>query len=267
MKHFLMRASLTLVFSTCLSLPANLQAYAESTRDGSGNVEFTGDYDDVGVRDPENPENPTNPGESPSTSGKLRIDFVPQFDFTSVNKISDKDMIYSVNAQLFHDDTAARGNFVQISDYRGAALGWTLQLRQETQFQNTGTANSQLDGAVLSLDKSWVNSTMDSSMAPTVSKEVIQLDNIGATYNLAEAKSGTGAGTWSISFGASSENPKGQTNTLTEKQGIDGNPMQDAVYGKAIHENSGITLSVPGATKKDPVAYSTVLTWILAELP
>ncbi|MBO0445098.1 WxL domain-containing protein [Enterococcus ureilyticus] len=268
MKRMIIASMLLVLLGTIAILPSPQQTYAQSNSKSNGHITFTGDYDEVGIRDPEKPDQLVDPGDSPSTSGNLRIDFVPQLNFTSANKISDKDTVYPVNAQLFHDDTAARGNFVQISDYRGAALGWTLQLRQENQFQNTQTANSQLDGAYLSLDKSWVNSTMEQTMAPNVSKEVIRLDNIGATYNLAEAKSGTGAGTWSISFGASSDNPAGMSTTLSKKKDQTDKPMLDAAYeNKQMHENSALTLSVPGATKKDPVTYSTVLTWILAELP
>ncbi|OJG73980.1 hypothetical protein RV12_GL000328 [Enterococcus quebecensis] len=264
----MIRLLLLVSLSTVTILLTTEKSYAEENGRSNGHITFTGEYDSVGIRDPEKPAQVADPGESPSTSGKLRIDFVPQLNFTSVNKVSDKDMVYAVNAQLFRDDTAARGNFVQVSDYRGVALGWTLQLRQETQFQNSQTANSQLDGAFLSLDKSWVNSTMEQAMAPSVSKEVIRLDNIGATYNLAEAKPGAGAGTWSISFGASSENPAAMPNTLTPKKDPNDKPMLDEKYAsKQMHENSALTLSVPGTTKKDPVTYSTVLTWILAELP
>lgn len=253
--------------STAVFLAGEVEA-TEDNSTGSGHITFTGDYSDVGIRDPENPSVEVDAGNSPSTQGKLRIDFVPQFQFTSMNKISDKDMTYSVNAQLFNDETGPRGNFIQVSDYRGAMLGWTLQLRQEMQFQNSQTANSQLDGAVLSLDYSWTNSTQDANLSPTISKEVIHLDNIGSTYNLAEAQSGTGAGTWSISFGGSEENSAGIANTLKPKVDPNGNAMLDASFeNKQMHENSAITLSVPGGTKKDPVSYSTVLTWILAELP
>lgn len=238
-----------------------------SIQTGGGHIEFTGETGDGLVKDPENPGTTVDPGDSPKTTGPLRIEFVPTLNFHA-NRITKKDAVYPVNAQLFHDGTSARGNFIQISDYRGEAKGWTLQLRQETQFQNTSTANRQLDGAVLSFDKSWVNSTQPDNLAPTVSKEVIRLDNIGDTYNLAEATEGTGSGTWAISFGASAENPKGVTNTLTPKVDTTGEAVLDENFGnQQIYENSAITLSIPGATKIDPVTYSTVLTWILAELP
>ncbi|MBL1229138.1 WxL domain-containing protein [Enterococcus sp. BWB1-3] len=250
----------------CAALPVSAQAETSSTA-GNGHVRFAGDEGDGLVKDPEHPDTPVDPGESPRTNGDLRIEFVPQLSF-SANRLSSKDTSYPVNAQLFHDGTAARGNFIQISDYRGGALGWTLQLRQEMQFYNPDTPNRQLDGAVLSLDQAWTNSAQTAVQAPVVSKEVIHLDNIGSTYNLAEAAVGTGSGTWSISFGASAENPLGLTSTLTPKITEDGQPVVDAAYeNQQVYENSAIKLSIPGATKKDPVTYTTVLTWILAELP
>lgn len=268
-----MKRTITLLFGSlalggilCATLPVSALAETSSTT-GNGHVQFAGDGGDGLIRDPEHPETSVDPGESPKTTGDLRIEFVPQLNF-SANKLSSKDTSYPVNAQLFHDGTAARGNFIQISDYRGGALGWTLQLRQEMQFYNPDTPNRQLDGAVLSLDQAWTNSAQSADQAPVVSKEVIHLDNIGSTYNLAEAAVGTGSGTWSISFGASAENPLGVPNTLTPKTTEDGQPVVDGSYeNQQVQENSAIKLSVPGASKKDPVAYTTVLTWILAELP
>ena len=268
MKHVGIKTSILLSSSLfCLLLSPNLVS-AENSTTGAGHIGFTGNYSDVGIQDPENPSEKVDPGDGPSTSGNLRIDFVPQLNFTNENKISSKDSVIPVNAQLFHGNTEARGNFIQISDYRGAAMGWTLQLRQETQFQNTNTANSQLDGAYLSFDKSWVNSTIPLDKAPNVSKEVIRLSNIGETYNLAEAKPGTGFGTWSISFGASQSNPLKIEETLKPRVNHKNEPMINGEFdNKQMVENSSISLTVPGSTKKDSGTYSTVLTWILAELP
>ena len=73
-----------------LGLP--VQGSATESATGNGHITFTGDYDNVGVQDPEHPGGSTDPGTSPSTKGNLRIDFVPQFNFTGGNKISDQDM-------------------------------------------------------------------------------------------------------------------------------------------------------------------------------
>lgn len=245
----------------------NCPVFAESNSLG-GTGKITIEEGETGIFDPENPEMIVDPGESPNTVGDLRIDYVPQLNFTGENKISTKDEVYQVNAQLFKDDTPARGNFIQISDYRSSAFGWTLQIKQEHQFRNTKTSNSQLSGAYLSLDQSWTNSLMDDKYAPVVSKEVVHLTNIGETYNLAEAKPGTGMGTWLISFGASEQNPKDRENTLLPRTDRQGKKMLDSNFNNQLmYENSALTLTVPGSIPKDSVNYSTVITWILSELP
>lgn len=241
------------------------EAEAESWS-GNGKVGFEGSYEKE-IKDPEHPEQAADPGDSPSTDGDLRIDFVPQFNFWANAKVDEDVTVYG-NAQLFHGNTGARGNFVQVSDFRGTGKGWLLQVRQETQFKNDAAENKELDGAVISLGDSWANSTRSADEAPIVQKDVIRIDNIGQTYNLAEAKSGTGEGSWAIIFGASIENENGMKDTLIPRLDAKGNPVTDPVFdNKAIYQNKALSLSIPGATKKDPVVYSTVITWILSELP
>ena len=267
MKKQLLISTLLLLSLSFTGLGYAIVGYADSdSKEGNAGIKLTEIPDEEGIRDPENPGNIVDPGASPSTEGRLRIDFVPQLNFGQY-AMTDKDMSYPVNAQLFKDGTSARGNFVQVSDYRGGQQGWTLQIRQESQFRNEHAKNPELNGAVISFDKSWVNSTRDSSEAPIVSKEIIRLSNIGETYNLADAKQGAGFGTWSISFGASSDNKNGAPATLSPRL-LKDKPVLDSAFGnQQVYENSAITLSVPGTVKRDPVPYSTVLTWIIAELP
>ena len=264
MRKYALLTTCTVLFFSPAFLAETAQAESSVSKDGT--VIFTGEYS-KDVQDPEKPGTVIDPGGSPSTDGLLRIEFVPQLNF-SQNAISTEDQTYQANAQLFLSDTGPRGNFIQVSDYRGTGAGWTLQLRQETQFKNETAVNKELNGAVLSFDKSWTNSTRDSSEAPIVSKETIRIDNIGQTYQLAEAKKGTGQSTWLIEFGASIENTNGQENTLSPRLDLAGNPVTDADYNnQPIYQNSAVTLFVPGKTVKEPVHYQTVLTWILSELP
>ncbi|MBO0421310.1 WxL domain-containing protein [Enterococcus plantarum] len=233
--------------------------------EGEGSIGFSGKYPKA-TYDPEHPEQLADPGPSPTTDGALRFDFVPQLNFWT-NAISDTDQSYYANAQLFKDDTGVRGNFIQLSDYREQKSGWQLQLRQETQFKNTAT-EKELKGAVISLDKSWANSTTSKDQVPLVSKEVIHLDSIGETYNLANAEIGKGSGSWSIIFGASIDNDQNQKDTLIPRLDEKGNPLLDPDFGnKPIFENTAVSLNVPGKTKKEPGNYQTVITWILSELP
>ncbi len=221
-----------------------------------------------GIKDPENPTITVKPKETSTASKeRLRIDFAPQLSFSS-GEVTDKDSEYTVKAQMFEDEKiVARGNFIQVSDYRSNPTGWLLQLRQEKQFVNTVKNGSTLEGAVLSFDNSWTNSKKSAEYSPRVSKEIIRLTNVGETYNIAKAEIGEGGGTWAITFGASDQNKNEKNPTLVPMVDDNGKPIMDPSLDKQLYTNSAVKLSIPGATKKEPGTYTTVLTWIISELP
>ncbi|MDA9471192.1 WxL domain-containing protein [Enterococcus sp. 5H] len=260
--------ALFLVTFSLFSTISSTAAYAEDAT-GEMGITFDGLVDpNFGIRDPEAPKNEliTN-GEYGKTTGPLRIDFVPNLNFNS-NKIADGDIAYSADALLFKDVIVPRGYFIQVSDYREARTGWSLQVRQETQFTNQSKKDSQLNGAVLSFDQSWVNTVNGSGQYPTISKEVVRLNNIGETYTLAQAGNGTGGGTWSIAFGSSQDNKLGLTSTLQPRLDRSNKPVTDSTNdNQAVYMNDAVRLSIPGKTAKEPGTYTTVLTWIISELP
>ncbi|MDT2848873.1 WxL domain-containing protein [Vagococcus carniphilus] len=239
-----------------------------SAKELSGNANITYEISDFETPpvDPEHPEIKVDPGnEYTKTNGLLRFDFIPRLHF-GAQEISSKDKNYQVNAQLFKDETAARPNYIQITDNRGSMAGWEVSVRQETPFENKEAKNKILKGSVLSFDKQWVNSVAPKEMQPTVMKDAIKIEEIVATYPIAKAEKGKGLGTWVIPFGSTGE-VKGQEKTLTPLLNADGKPVTDASFNnKPIYKNSGIQLFVPGAIQKDPVKYKTVLTWTLSEL-
>ncbi|MEG0256533.1 WxL domain-containing protein [Vagococcus sp.] len=248
-------------------IPKNVNA-EKSAKELTGNGSITYEVSDFETPpvDPEHPEKKVDPGEEyTKTTGLLRFDYIPRLHF-GAQEISSKDQSYQVNAQLFKDDTEARPNYIQVTDNRGSIAGWEVSVRQETPFQNEQTKNKLLKGAVLSFDKQWVNSTMPKETQPTVMKDAIKIDEIGASYPIAKAEKGKGAGTWVVPFGSTGE-VEGQEKTLTPLLNADGKPVTDASFNnKPIYKNSGIQLFVPGAIQKDPVKYKTVLTWTLSEL-
>lgn len=262
-KQFLVAAGLLGILTTSAFFN-EASAYAESASlDSKGSITFTGEYP-KDIVDPEKPDEVVDPGESPKLDGNLRIDFVPKLNFYQ-NKISDKDEVYYANAQNFLSDTSARANFIQVTDVRSDGDGWTLQVRQDVQFNNQNTTNKEIHGAVMSFDQSWASSSTNISNTPQISKDTIRIENIGATYDLASAQVGQGKGTWSISFGSSGET---QANTLEKRLDADGKEVLDSQFSnKTVYQNKAISLSIPGAAKVDPVQYKTMLTWILAELP
>lgn len=239
--------------------------YAEGAS-GTGDLILEQQDKEVGVMDPETLTE-IDPGEIARTEGPLRIDFAPRLSF-GLGKVAKKDIVYSSHAQMFKNILTPRGSFIQVSDYRGTATGWTLQVRQENQFQQESNASAQLNGATISFDKAWTNSTFDKSIAPSVSKEIITMSNVGETYNIAEAKLDQGVGTWSIVFGASGENAFDQENTLKPLTDEKGKPLVNPDYNnQQLYSNTAINLTIPGAANQLPGTYSTVLTWIIAELP
>lgn len=250
---------LTAVTSTSL-------AAESSSLTGNGEINFkVSDFETPPV-DPENPEKQVDPGnEITKTTGLLRFDVIPRLHF-GPQEISNKNQVYEVNAQLFKDDTSVRPNYLQITDNRANFSGWEVSVRQETVFKNTDTKNSILKGSVLSFDKQWINSAMPKELQPTVMKDAIEIEEIGASYPIATAEKGKGAGTWIVAFGSTGE-VEGQSNTLTPLLNAEDKPVTDASFNnKPIYKNSGIKLFVPGATQKDPVKYKTVLTWTVSEL-
>ncbi|WP_280737485.1 MULTISPECIES: WxL domain-containing protein [unclassified Enterococcus] len=231
---------------------------------GDGSVAVAG----RGVTKPVDPENPTvevNPGESPATTGALRIDYASAFDFGKA-KITAENRVYYARGQLFHDDTSARGSYLQITDERANASGWTLQVKQNYQFRSEDTSVKELAGAVLSLDKGWVNGG-NLQKTPTITRDTINISNINNAYEVATAAVGEGYGTWTIEFGATAENSNQQLATLVPLVDENGAAVIDESYHKPAYQNTAISLSVPDAIKIYPVQYQTELTWILAELP
>ncbi|MEI5991623.1 WxL domain-containing protein [Enterococcus crotali] len=258
------------VIAVAISMSAFWHTYyaeAVETLNGSGNVEVIGS-DRSDVVDPENPGNQIDPGESPHTTGPLRIDYVSSLNFNKA-LIQKKERKYEALAQQFHDETTPRGSYIQITDQRGAATGWTLQVKQRTQFNNPVIQNKEeqsLVGAYLSLDKGWANSS-GTSKPPTVTRETIGLNAIDTAYEVATAIPNTGRGVWTIEFGASDTNSNHQPATLKPLIDKEGKAILDEEYQKPAYTNSAITLTVPESTKIYPVQYQTEITWILAELP
>lgn len=213
--------------------------------------------------DPEDPLVPVDPGESPSTEGDLRIDFVSTVNFADA-KITETNRKYNALGQLFHSETKPRANYIQVTDLREGTPGWSLQLKQNSQFKNEN--NIELNGSVLSFDNGWANSG-GTGQEPIVFRDTISIDAIGNAYSVATASEGSGNGTWLVSFGASESNELNQKNTLSLLKDSKGEGIIDESYGKEMVTNTAITLSVPDKTAILAGEYGTELTWLLQATP
>ncbi|WP_265459933.1 WxL domain-containing protein [Enterococcus sp. HY326] len=237
-----------------IAMPLNTLAASQT---GGGEITFT--EGPQAIHDPESPETIVIPEDGMlENTGPLRLDYVPTLQFR-VQQILAIDETYSPQAVNFIGDTSARAQFVQVTDVRGTGSGWTLSVCQEEQFKTSD--GETLDGAELSFGASWPNSTVtDRSQEPTIFQDVIRM-TVGETQTIATASPTQGAGTWSISFGNS-------TNNLAPIMDADGAPVVHETLGKPLYQNSAIQLSVPGrAEKVAGKTYQTELTWILSELP
>lgn len=202
--------------------------------------------------DPEVPVNPIDPvdpeGPNPGTDGPLSIDFASSLDF-GVNKIANTNQTYFARAQTYTDiDPTA--NYVQISDNRGTNAGWTLKVKQESQFSaTTATLNNVLTGAKITLKNASVASN-SSATAPRENDEIV-LNPDGTESLVMSAANLTGAGTWVNSWGT--------VETVSEVNS-EGETVEVAV-------TKDVSLEVPGSTPKDAVKYQTNLVWTLTDVP
>ncbi|MGX4687039.1 WxL domain-containing protein [Vagococcus sp. JNUCC 83] len=218
------------------------------------------------IFDPEHPENNVNPGDTLSTKGSLRIDFVSPLNFGRAYS-GDKDKKYNSLAQLFLDETPARGYFIQVSDFRQTD-GWELQLTQKSQFRSAiiqDLENQELKGATLSFDKGWASSNGNGT-TPLVTRDAVVLSNLNTAYSIATANQGEGKGSWSIAFGSSEDNPQKNKPTLSPLSESN-KPVMNEKYKKQEYSNSAISLTVPDTAKIYPVEYTTKLEWTLVSGP
>ncbi|MDT1958938.1 WxL domain-containing protein [Carnobacterium divergens] len=232
----LVLATLGGVATTASAAPGEIPA----NYDSNAIVKFTPNDDITPPVDPTDPTNPVNPidptdpeGPNPGTNGPLSIDYASSFDFGE-NKITSKDEVYLAAPQAFTSGTEGP-NYVQVTDNRGGAQGWSLQVKQNGQFKSE--SGKELTGAMISFMNGEAVSASDSK-TPSIVLDKFDLtgNGTGAAQNIVSASEGEAAGTWIYRFG--DENTKGES----------------------------VSLSVPGKTTKVAESYSTSLTWTLTDV-
>ncbi|PJO40790.1 cell surface protein [Lysinibacillus xylanilyticus] len=205
------------------------------------------------------PTNPTDPGEKDKdtgeivkpgpilpdgeepkegTPGPLSIDFASSLNFGK-QKITSTDQIYKAAKQKFRNRTPEFGpNYVQVTDGRGSDAGWSLQVKQNKQFEST--KGKELIGAEIRFTEGQVN-TGSASPKPSIVKRSFALKfneyGEGVADTIMSAKAEEGSGTYVLAFGA------------------DDNAAET------------IELFVPGSTTKYADKYSTSITWTLTDVP
>lgn len=185
--------------------------------------------------DPTDPEKPIEPG----TPGPLSIDFASHFNF-GTHKISVKDETYYADEQGYKDGTKGP-NYVQITDKRGTAAGWSLSVTQKDQFK---AGENELKGSALTLADQGLNSVVADEYKPTITAPS-QMLTPGAKVEVIKANKNQGMGSWLLYFGKTSEDAV-----------IEGNGAKS------------VSLFVPAsAIKLKDMAYKTELNWELSDVP
>ncbi|WP_270740906.1 WxL domain-containing protein [Lactococcus formosensis] len=238
-------------------------ARAEDAREAGGGVGFrrggglTGPVHPgpgIYVRQPVQPlpsirDGPEQPSLPEGSGGGLTLDFVSTFTFETNKAVREND-IYYAQPQHLRD---ARGqpimtpNFVQVTDQRGTAEGWTLNLQKTTRFYDEN--RQPLRGTGLSLKNAVVVAANPGNQPRAPST----LDKgTGPTEIIAQADPGSGTGTTTVRWGTS----------LVETQLHSENGEQRTAY-----LNHDVQLFAPGGKQRQNYTYQAILTWILSEVP
>ncbi|EPI00487.1 hypothetical protein D920_00850 [Enterococcus faecalis 13-SD-W-01] len=194
------------------------------------------DPDQPEIVDPEEPEKPIDPPNPNPNQGKLKINFVANFDFGEIENTS-----FAINQNAHLTEVTSNGvpekrvPFLSVEDRRGVdRQGWQLRATQTSSFQDED--GNELTGAEISIQNLRYGSG-NLANAPEIPNERIVLNNTEQVITQADASQGIGS--WSMAFG--------------ERQADD--------------TTNGISLSIPANTLKTDKTYTTSIVWELVAEP
>ncbi|MGX4687027.1 WxL domain-containing protein [Vagococcus sp. JNUCC 83] len=259
MKKIITSSLLSVITLTAVS---GVVLAADPSTTSKGSVGFSAASTNPKPFDPSDPtvppkevdENPDGSGKG--TTGTLRFDRVPNFNFENI-QIGSVDQTANVLEEKF----AIKGSdpkeefysapTVEITDVRGTAAGWTAFVKTDGKLVSGTSGTPEITGYTLKLNKGVASSYSGVTTAlPTVSTG-ISLNETPQIF--AQAAAGTGTASWGISYYDSSTGEQGKP----KKNTTDTPVASDAV-----------TLSVPqGATMHENETYTTTLTWYLSDDP
>lgn len=184
--------------------------------------------------DPINPDIPVKEG----SNGPLSLDYAPALNFGN-QKITAKDQFYYAKPQkVKYEDQSVESVplYTQVTDKRGNSPGWSLSVKQNSQFKSN---EHVLNGARIEFLNGQLNTTSESKVPSIINSNFdLTADGTGVASNVLVAKNGEGAGTFIYRF------------------------------GDVDTKNTSVKLVVPGKTiKLKNGIYKTSLTWILNDTP
>lgn len=239
-------AILGAVLSSSILLGSSVFAEEVGTRDTGAQIIFEVNTDPVNPVDPIDPEVPVDPVDpidpevpvDPGTNGPLSLDYASSLNFGK-QKITSIDKTYFAQPQTVKYEDGKEGIvplYAQVTDNRGTLKGWSLSVKQNSQFK---AGEKELTGAKIEFINGQI-STVSESPVPSIVKTSFDLtsNGNGESTNIMAAAVEEGAGTFVYRFG------------------------DDKTKAESVK------LSVPGkTTKMKDVAYKTTLTWTLNDVP
>lgn len=204
---------------------------------------------------------PEAPGEGGGTTGPLRFERVPNFDFGQIPieigaktvKVYDEEYTPKSGGTAFYAAPT-----LEVTDGRGNAPGWTVKVENDGIFKAT-TAGVPDFKATISLNKAVANSYTQGVLAteaPTLNlSSPLKLTDAGSVM-LAHADALKGNAKWGISFYDSAD-----TAASTNTSGI-----IRPVKKTAAAQSDAVTLEIPSGVKVTKNEnYSTSITWTLED--
>lgn len=199
---------------------------------------------DVGFKANNGPVNPVDPGGDedidpnlPPTDGPLSINYASNLVFGQQKKTLEEQVFYASEDTITISETGIKKqtpNFVQVTDLRGTATGWSLLVKQNGPLKKeNGVA---IVGGKLTLSARSIKSVYDFKEVPSGLATNVVLSEDGQSHEIVKAEAGTGISTWS------------------------------AYLGNAGDLTSGASLTVPNGAVKETGIYSTSLTWVLQDV-
>lgn len=217
----------------------------------------------AGPAAPYDPTDPTQPPreieenpDGPGTSGVIRLERVPTFDFgeieikTNIEPVEVLDELYTAKGsgeQFYAAPT------VEITDDQGSAPGWELSVTNDGVFKSTSSTVPDFNATITINDAVAAPYTSGVTLAeaPEILKDgPITLNK--AQQPLATAEAGKGNDKWGISFYDS-------TDATASKDGL---PVRKIGTPK---RSNAIVLNIPSATKITAnITYTTDIEWTLS---
>lgn len=207
--------------------------------------------EEPGTTNPIDPEDPNiippdggNDGDGGGDmTGPLTISHISGINF-GLRKISGSTQVYQASYNSYETtagDTVYVPTYIEVIDNRGQNDGWNLAV-VNTPFMDSVTGDV-LTGAVITLgaDSQIFTQNDNGNETKVTAKGNLILDGTNAAQRVVSAEADKGMGRNTITFGAQE-------------------------YGSATGTNTGVTLEVPGKTKKNENSkYVSELTWTLTQ--